>query len=290
MNGTTLHERIAFIGAGSIAEAIVSGIIDKGIVEPRQIFAVNQQNDERLAYLRDTYGIRASRMPEEKDAAIREAGIVVLNMKPKDAAAAIADIRHLLRPDQLIVTVIAGMSIKTIRHVLGGPFPVVRTMPNTSSTIGLGATGVSFSDDVSPARREQALALFRAVGEACVVAEDRLDIVTGLSGSGPAYIYYVMEAMMAAGVQGGLSEEIARELTIQTVLGAAHMAKSAKETPKELRRKVTSPNGTTEAAVKLMEEHDVGRNIARAVLRAAERAGEIGADLAEQSFAHGKQV
>ncbi|RKN72422.1 pyrroline-5-carboxylate reductase [Paenibacillus ginsengarvi] len=290
MSDTEHPSAIAFIGAGSIAESIMSGIIEKGITGPERIFAVNHQNDEQLAYLRRTYGIRASRMPEERDQAIRDAAIVILNMKPKDAAAAIADYRHLLRQDQLIVSVIAGLSIRTIQQLLGGAYPIVRTMPNTSSTIGLGATGVSFSAEVSPQWRETALELFRSIGEICVVDEDRLDIVTGVSGSGPAYIYYVMEAMMAAGVQGGLSEEAARTLTIQTVLGAAQMAKATNEAPAELRRKVTSPNGTTQAAIELLDAGEVAGHISRAVLRAAERAREIGQALAEQSLPSGKQV
>ncbi|MEF3301742.1 pyrroline-5-carboxylate reductase [Paenibacillus sp. GYB003] len=290
MQDTKINGTIAFIGAGSIAEALIGGMIEKSIASPEQIFAVNGQNDERLAYLRGKYGIRASRMPEERDEAIRGAAIVVLNMKPKDAAAAVADYRHLLRPEQLIVSVIAGLSVATIRRLLGGSFPVARTMPNTSSAIGLGAAGVSFSDGVAPSQRESALSLFRAIGEASVVDEDRLDIVTGVSGSGPAYIYYVMEAMIAAGVQGGLTEETARALTVQTVLGAAQMVKATNETPQALRRKVTSPNGTTQAAIELLEANGVGDHIGRAVLRAAERAREIGRDLAEQTIASGKQV
>ncbi|MDF2718369.1 MAG: pyrroline-5-carboxylate reductase [Paenibacillus sp.] len=280
---TALQQKIAFIGAGSIAESIFRGIIEKGIAVPENIFAVNRQSDERLEYVRDTYGIRATRHPQERDRSIREADIVVLNMKPKDAASGIAEIGHLLRPDQLIVSVIAGLSMETIQRFLGGTFPIARTMPNTSSTIGLGATGISFSDSVSPEQRSTALALFEAVGVVAVVEEHRLDIVTGVSGSGPAYIYYVMEAMISAGIEGGLSEESARRLTVQTVLGAAQMVKTTNELPSELRRKVTSPNGTTQAAIELLEENRVADSVSRAVLRAAERAREMGKALAEQS-------
>lgn len=290
MSHTVLTETIAFIGAGSIAEAIFGGLIEKEMTAPEQIFAVNQQNDERLARLRAAYGIRATREPRERDQAIRDADIVVLNMKPKDAAGGISGIRHLLRPDQLIVSVIAGLSIATLEHLLGGPFAIVRTMPNTSSTIGLGATGVSFSAAVSSAQRETALTMFRAIGEVCAVEEKQLDIVTGVSGSGPAYIYYFMEAMIAGGVEGGLTEEEARALTVQTVLGAARMVQTTSEPPSELRRKVTSPNGTTEAAIALMEANGVAGRIADAVLRAAERAGEIGRTLAEQAMSHERKV
>ncbi|PYI54860.1 pyrroline-5-carboxylate reductase [Paenibacillus flagellatus] len=290
MDHATLDKRIVFVGAGSMAEAILRGLIERRIADPDRIVAVNRQDEARLADLRDKYGIRTARMPEQRDRYIREADVVVLSMKPKDAPSGIADIRRLLRPDQLIVSVIAGLSIATIERLLGGPYPVVRTMPNTSSTIGLGATGISFSAAVSAGQRETGLALFRAIGEVCAVDEERLDIVTGVSGSGPAYIYYVMEAMIAAGVEGGLSEEEARQLTVQTVLGAAQMVKTTNESPKELRRKVTSPNGTTQAAIELMEANRVGEAVSRAVLRAAERAREMGAAMAEQSLSHGKQV
>ncbi|MDF2715746.1 MAG: pyrroline-5-carboxylate reductase [Paenibacillus sp.] len=285
-----LQEKIAFIGAGSIAESIFRGLIEKGIAVPENIYAANRQNDERLQYLRDTYGIQASRHPQELERRVREADIVVLNMKPKDAASGIAEIRHLFRQDQLIVSVIAGISIETLQRFLGGTFPIARTMPNTSSTIGLGATGISFSETVSPQQRRTALTLFEAVGVVAVVEEHKLDIVTGVSGSGPAYIYYIMEAMIAAGVEGGLSEESARELTIQTVLGAAQMVKTTNEAPSELRRKVTSPNGTTQAAIELLEENRVAESVGRAVFRAAERAREMGKQIAEQSLPQGKQV
>lgn len=285
-----LQQTIGFIGAGSMAEAILRGLVERRIAEPSRLFAVNRQDAARLAELRDRYGIRTASEPAERDRLIGEADVIVLGMKPKDAAAAIADLRRLLRPEQLIVSVVAGLAIETIERLLGGTFPIVRTMPNTSSTIGLGATGVSFSAATSPAQREVGLTLFAAIGEVCVVDEARLDIVTGVSGSGPAYIYYVMEAMIAAGVEGGLTEEEARQLTVQTVLGAAQMVKTTNESPRELRRKVTSPNGTTHAAIELMEASGVGQTVKRAVLRAAERAREMGDAIAEQSLAHGKQV
>lgn len=290
MNDNAITHTIAFVGAGSIAESIFRGLIQKRVASPEQIFAVNRQNEERLQYLRETYGIRASRDPQERDQAIREADIVVLNMKPKDASAGIAELRHLIRPDQLIVSVIAGLSIETIQHLLGGSFKIVRTMPNTSSTIGLGATGISFSGSVTARQRQTAFALFEAVGVVSVVDEPLLDIVTGVSGSGPAYIYYMMDAMIAAGVEGGLTEEAARLLTLQTVLGAAQMVQTTGESPSELRRKVTSPNGTTQAAIELMEQNRVAESVSRAVFRAAERARELGHDLAEQALAQGKQV
>lgn len=290
MSHTPLHLKIGFIGAGSMAEAILRGLVDQGIADPDRVFALNRQNDERLAELRDKYGIHTTRMPEERDRLISEADIIVLGMKPKDAAAGLADIRHLLHPGQLIVSVVAGLSIGAMERIVGASQPIVRTMPNTSSTIGLGATGISFSRSVTAAQQETCLALFRAIGEVTVIGEDGFDILTGVSGSGPAYLYYVMEAMIAAGVEGGLTEEAARLLTAQTVLGAAQMVKTTNEWPGDLRRKVTSPNGTTQAAIEVLEAGQVGDTVGRAVKRAAERSREISDSLTEQAEQYGKQV
>ncbi|MDF2661373.1 MAG: pyrroline-5-carboxylate reductase [Paenibacillus sp.] len=290
MSHTPLQVNIGFIGAGSMAEAILRGLVAPGIADPDRVFALNRQNDERLAELRNKYGIRTTRMPEERDRLISEADILVLGMKPKDAAAGIADIRHLLHPGQLIVSLVAGFSIGAMERIVGGAQPIVRTMPNTSSTIGLGATGISFSSAVTADQKETCLTLFRAIGEVTVIGEESFDILTGVSGSGPAYLYYVMEAMINAGVEGGLSEEAARLLTAQTVLGAAQMVKTTNEWPGELRRKVTSPNGTTQAAIEVLESGHVGDTVARAVKRAAERSREISDSLAEQAEQYGKQV
>ncbi|MBM7563489.1 pyrroline-5-carboxylate reductase [Paenibacillus sacheonensis] len=271
--------RMCFYGAGSMAEAIVRGILDRGLTEPERIGMMNRQNAERMNELSSRYGINGAITAEDKDAMLRESDIVFLAMKPKDAAEAIKRVRDLLHPGQLIVSLIAGMTISTLETLLGKPMPIARTMPNTSSTIGLGATGISFSTSVSDSQRLLADALFQAVGLTAIVEEPMLEVVTGLSGSGPAYIYYMMEAMIAAGSKLGLTEEAARELTIQTVLGAAHMVKATGEDPAELRRKVTSPNGSTQAAIEKFDEYRFTEAVLAAVTRSAERAMEMGADI-----------
>jgi pyrroline-5-carboxylate reductase len=198
-------------------------------------------------------------------------------MKPKDAAEAIASIKPLALPKQLFISVIAGLSISAIEQLLGGKASVVRAMPNTSSTIGLGATGISYSENVTPQQRLLTEAIFNSVGINAVVDESLQQAVTGVSGSGPAYVYYFMESMIASATQLGLSEEAAKELVIQTVLGAAEMVRYTGEEPAELRRKVTSPNGTTQAAIEVMVENRFSETIIKAVKRSAERAGELGA-------------
>ncbi|GGD64853.1 pyrroline-5-carboxylate reductase [Paenibacillus nasutitermitis] len=271
--------RLCFYGAGSMAEAIVRGLIDQGLTAPKQIGMINRQNAARLDELSARYGVLAAFDNESKSVMLGEADIVFLAIKPKDAAEALKQLRHVLRRDQLIVSIIAGLSIHTMESLLGQSMNIVRTMPNTSSTIGLGATGISFSSSVPEGQRSLAEAMFKSVGMTAVVEEHLLDVVTGVSGSGPAYIYYMMEAMIEAGRGRGLSDEAARELTIQTVLGAAHMVKSTNEHPADLRNKVTSPNGTTQAAIETLDAHGFSQAIIHAVGRAADRAAEMGKDI-----------
>ncbi|CAG7605251.1 Pyrroline-5-carboxylate reductase [Paenibacillus solanacearum] len=278
MTSSISQASMAFIGAGSMAEAIIRGLTAKGEGPASRLFVINRSDTAKLESLHARYGVSYAASQGQKDEAISHADIIVLAFKPKDAVDGLIGIRSLVRPEQLIVSVIAGMSIDTIKGLLGSDSqPVVRTMPNTSSTIGLGATGISFSSTVSTDQRELALAMFGATGIVSVVDEPLLNAVNGVSGSGPAYIYYMMEAMIAGGVELGLDPEEARRLTVQTVLGAAHMVQTTGEDPAELRRKVTSPGGTTQAAIETLDSHGFAEGVAKAMVRCAERAGEMGA-------------
>jgi pyrroline-5-carboxylate reductase len=277
MKSTLKNQKICFVGAGSMAEAIARGLIDRKKAHADHVFMINLHNQNRLEELRKRYGVQTHSDSKIKSRFVQDADIIILAMKPKDVESALKQIKPLLSKDQLLISVIAGLTIKTIYKFLDTPIAVARTMPNTSSTIGFGATGISFSDEMLAEHKEQALEIFESVGIVRIVEEKQLDIVTGLSGSGPAYIYYMMEAMIQAGVEGGLSEETAKELTVQTVLGAANMVKMTNEEPGNLRRKVTSPGGTTQAALELMETGKFPETVRQAVLRASERAGELSA-------------
>jgi pyrroline-5-carboxylate reductase len=272
LGGATL----CFYGAGSMAEAILRGLVEAKLTDPKAITVMNRQNAERLMQLERQYGVIPATTEALKDAALSSADVVILGMKPKDSAAAIKALQPFLRPEQLIVSVIAGLSISTIHQLLGRQQPVVRTMPNTSSTIGLGATGISYSESVSSKQRELALSMFDAIGLTAVVEEPLIEAVNGVSGSGPAYVYYLMEAMINAGVELGLTSEAAKDLTVQTVRGAAEMVLSTGEHPMDLRRKVTSPNGTTQAAIETLEQYAFQEGMNKAILRCAERAREMG--------------
>ncbi|RED58746.1 pyrroline-5-carboxylate reductase [Cohnella phaseoli] len=275
--------RLCFYGAGSMAEAILRGLVEPKLAKPGSISVMNRQNAERLRELSSRYGVVPADTDDMKSAALTSADVVVLGMKPKDAAGAIRALKPLLRPDQLVVSLIAGLSISTIHQLLGREQPVVRTMPNTSSTIGLGATGISFSEGVSAERRELALTMFGAIGMTAVVEEPLIEAVNGVSGSGPAYVYYLMEAMIDAGVRLGLTPEAAKALTVQTVRGAAEMVLVTDEDPEQLRRKVTSPNGTTEAAIQTLERFEFRDAMIQAIVRCAERAREMGDSIREEA-------
>jgi pyrroline-5-carboxylate reductase len=283
MNVQLYTKNILFLGAGSMVEAIIRGLVEQKVADPAKVTAVNRSNKETLARLQETYGIRTAQEPETVRKMASAADIVVLGMKPKDAAQAIAGFRGILHEGQLLVSVIAGLTIDAIHNLLDNKMSVVRTMPNTSSSIGLGATGISFSEGVPAEQRELALEMFRAVGIVSITGEDDLHILTGVSGSGPAYIYYMMEAMIAGGVKGGLSPEEARKLTVQTVLGAASMVQSTGEDPASLRRKVTSPNGTTQAALEKLDSYRFSEAVEQAVLRCAERSRELGEMITENA-------
>ncbi|MCS7459302.1 pyrroline-5-carboxylate reductase [Paenibacillus doosanensis] len=275
---------ITFVGAGSMAEAIVRGLTSQQDGNPSRITMINRSNQERLMELHERYGVSCAADDAAKAAAIAQADVIVAAFKPKDAIEGLKALAPQLTSGQLLVSVIAGLSISTIEAVIGvSGQPIVRTMPNTSSSIGLGATGLSFSAAVSAEQRQLAIDIFASTGIVSVVEESKLDIVTGVSGSGPAYIYYMMEAMIEGGIRGGLSPEAARELTVQTVLGAAKMVELTGEEPAELRRKVTSPNGTTQAAIETLDRHDFAVGVTQAVLRCAERAAELGDAITSQA-------
>ncbi|WP_010273756.1 pyrroline-5-carboxylate reductase [Paenibacillus senegalensis] len=268
-------QNILFIGAGSMAEAIIRGIVSARLLPSERIYVTNRSNEQQLQQLTAAYGVRTGCGEQATQQYLQKADIIVLAMKPKDASTALQSLKPYLRADQLLISVIAGLSISAIEQAVGNGMPVVRTMPNTSSSIGLGATGLCFSERASARNRQHAAAIFSAIGLTAEIEEEQMHGLTGVSGSGPAYIYYMMEALVQAGIDEGLSPEQARELTVQTVLGAASMVKHTGEDPAELRRKVTSPNGTTEAAIAVLNAKGFQPAVREAVQRAAERSREI---------------
>ena len=262
---------IAFIGAGNMAEAIARGLLRTAVYQPSDIRATDPSAQRQQLFSADL-GIPCA---HDNAAAVNGAEIVILAVKPWIVAGALDDIRPSLSPQALVVSIAAGISAAFIEQKLGGA-RVVRVMPNTPMLVGKGISAVcrgahATEHDVIAAER-----IFSAGGKTVRVTEDLMDAVTALSGSGPAYIFYLTECLAQAGVAAGFTEQQASQLARQTVIGAAELLEQSKDTPSELRRKVTTPNGTTQAAIETMQGGDFAGLMTHAVAAAARRAKELG--------------
>ena len=262
--------KIAFIGAGNMAEAILKGLIKREIFLPEDILC-NDINYDRLDYLKDNYGI------DINESHIKEADIFVLAVKPQHIKEALVTVKKYFSSSKLIVSIMAGITISKIEQLFNcsKPLQIVRSMPNTPALFERGAIAYSFNDNVSMSYRESVSIILSAIGLAVEVTEDKLDAITALSGSGPAYFFYLTESMIKAGIALGLDEELARILAVQTAYGAGYMLKNSQDSPGLLREKVTSKGGTTEAALKCFDKKDVKGIVNAALLDAKNRSLEL---------------
>jgi pyrroline-5-carboxylate reductase len=242
-------------------------------MDSKNIWVTNKANKEKLSDLHQQYGVTGS---YDLKMMFDRADAVVLAMKPKDVAAAINEIRQYLSDEVLIISVLAGISINTIEVLTGKQLAVARAMPNTSAAVGKSATAIAVNNSVSAQQMETIQQLFETVGFAAFVPEEQLDAVTGLSGSGPAYIYYLVEAMEKGAAEIGLDQETAKKLIIQTFLGAAEMVKVSPKPSKQLRKEVTSPGGTTEAGIKILEENQVQQAFIECIKAASAQSKKMG--------------
>lgn len=264
-------ENVLFVGAGSMAEAIMAGILEKGAVNPSSVFVMNKSDEGRLGMLKEKYGV----VPVKKEhPEVGLAELVVFATKPKDVRQAMSDVAAYLHPEAAVLSVMAGIPIRTFEEGLGSR-PVARSMPNTSATIGLAATGVAMNDAVCDRVRGDILSLLGSVGIVKEVAEDDLHLVTALSGSGPAYVYYFTEALEEAAKTAGFDGRDARELIIQTLEGAAAMMRQTGLEPADLREHVTSPGGTTAAGLRALDEAGFHRAVASCIRAAENRSREL---------------
>lgn len=263
---------IAFIGGGNMASAIVSGLIANGAT-PAGITVVDPNADRRLA-LENIHGVTAD---SEAGAACAQADIIVLAVKPQIVPQVARAMRTAAGLEgKLLISIAAGVTLATLEELFGD-IAIARAMPNTPALLGLGATGLFVNAHATQAQRAGAKEIVEAFG-ICVAVEreDLLDAVTAVSGSGPAYYFLMIEEMIRAGTALGLGSEDAAALTIQTALGAAGMAAKEDAGPGELRQRVTSPNGTTHAAITSMQENGFGAIIEKAMTACRDRAVELG--------------
>ena len=260
---------LGFIGAGNMAEAIARGAIDKGVLPAAKIMASDPSADRRGVF--EAMGVRTV---EENAQVIAESDQVVLAIKPQVLASMAGDLKQYGRDDQVLISIMAGIGSAKLCEVVGKPVRVIRVMPNTPMMAGLGMSGVALGEHAQAGDEELALKLFGAAGEVVRVEEKLMDAVTAVSGSGPAYVYYLAEAMQQAAQELDLDD--ARLFVTQTLLGAARMLSESSDTAAELRRKVTSPGGTTAAAIEHMESKNVRQAIVDAVKAAEARGRELG--------------
>lgn len=260
--------RIAFIGAGNMASALIGGLIADGTAKD-SIIASDPNTDQR-SHLHDSYGICTV---DNNAEAISDADVVVLAVKPQLLQQVCNELSsHLKDKHCLIVSIAAGIRCSTMSKWLNSDLPIVRCMPNTPAMLQVGATGLYATDNVSNEQRDQAERILRAVGITLWVNEEAdIDSVTAVSGSGPAYYFLMMEAMQAAAEKLGLPAETAKLLTLQTALGAARMALESQDDPATLRQKVTSPGGTTEQAILTFEENGLRDIFEQAMTAARDR-------------------
>ncbi len=264
---------LSIIGAGNMAEAIVRGLLAAKRLSPAQIVAADVSPARRELFA--SLGVRAV----EKATDATGASTALLSVKPQQMADVLASLGPVLRPDVLLISIAAGKSTAFIEKHLGGgrDWRVVRAMPNTPMLIGEGMAGICRGAHATDADMVTARRLFEASAAVVEVPEELIDGVTAISGSGPAYFYFLVEQLIQAGVEMGFTEQQAHLLATKTALGAAKLMLASSDTPKELRRKVTSPGGTTQAALEVMESRGVPESLRAAFHRAAQRGRELAA-------------
>ncbi|MBR9909863.1 MAG: pyrroline-5-carboxylate reductase [Gammaproteobacteria bacterium] len=267
--------RLTFIGAGNMASSIIGGLVDKGY--PPQLINATDPYQPSLDKLAAQYGIEVS---QDNGAAASGAEVVLLAVKPQVLKQVCTDLGPQLSPRALVISIAAGIDSTSIERWLGQPLAIVRCMPNTPALVQTGASGLFANANTSASQKQLATEILGAVGIVqWLESETMIDAVTAVSGSGPAYYFLLMEAMIEAGVAQGLSRDTATQLTLQTALGAAQLACKSDVDVAELRRRVTSPNGTTERALQSFEQDQLRATVARAMQACADRSREMATEL-----------
>lgn len=263
---------VGFVGAGNMGEALIKGLVESSLV-PAEAIVIADSRAERAQQIAGQYGVRAV---ADNTALVRQADVVILAVKPQIMAPVLREIMPALTNRPLLVSIAAGVSTATIQAVLGKYPRLIRVMPNTPALVLEGATAIARSEELEPDDLETAQEIFTAVGRVVVLEEELMDAVTGLSGSGPAYVAIVIESLADGGVKMGLDRVTAMTLATQTVLGAARLISETGVHPGALKDMVSSPGGTTIAGIAALEEGGIRTTFIRAVERATLRSRELG--------------
>ncbi len=273
---TALNCNICFIGGGNMAQALIGGLLARGLPATRITVA------DPVEQIRSLFQEKDIHVTEDNIAAIHDANVVVLAVKPQVLAKVLQPLKGLFA-GKLLISIVAGAQIATIAELVESD-QVVRVMPNTPALVQTGAHGLYASPAVQQADRDLASQILASTGLTLWVnTEEQIDAVTAVSGSGPAYFFYMMESMIQAGKNLGLDEKVATALTLQTALGAAQMAITSSSSPSELRKNVTSPNGTTQAALEMFDRAQISQNIQAALAAAKKRSQELAQELSEST-------
>lgn len=263
---------VGIIGAGNMGEALIKGLLRSNLVRSYEILA-SARSPGRVRSLEKTYGVHTTR---KNLSVVAACDTVILAVKPQDMEEVCAEIKNKTTKDHLIISIAAGIDFTRLRRMLGAKPRLIRVMPNLPAVIDAGVSAIYCGPKMPERYRRFAHQIFQAVGQTVDVREEKLmDVVTGLSGTGPAYFFAMMEALCSAGKKMGLTEHMARQLTLQTALGAAEMAASNGAHPEELRRRVTSKKGTTWAAMRHLKRRNFWKTIEEAVAVATKRARQL---------------
>ncbi|MFQ5896926.1 MAG: pyrroline-5-carboxylate reductase [Candidatus Methylomirabilia bacterium] len=263
---------IGLLGAGNMGEALIKGLLRAGTVAAESIFAADVRLD-RLDQLRELYGIQTV---EDNALLVKRADVIVLALKPQVIAAALTEVAPTVSPEKLVISIAAGVSTSTLRALLPEGVRLIRVMPNTPALVLEGTTAIARAERLRPGDLETAREIFEAVGKVVLLEEGQIDAVTGLSGSGPAYVAIVIEALADGGVKMGLDRATAMTLATQTVLGSARLLLETGAHPGQLKDMVASPGGTTIKGIAALEEGRVRHAFIDAVERATLRSRELG--------------
>lgn len=266
-----VKQKTVIFGIGAMGGALVKGWISSKMISPSDITAVDL-DPEKLKKTAKQFKIKTTSEPSK---ALKGAGLILLAVKPQQMGELLAGAGVLFPPKALIVSIAAGVSTVQIEKGLPQGCPVVRVMPNTPALLGAGMAAAAPGSRAKASHVKLALSLFGAVGKSVQVTEDQMDMVTAVSGSGPAYIFHLIEVMNEAAVKGGLDPAVAEQLVAQTVYGAARMVLETGKTPEQLRIQVTSPGGTTQAALEIMAQKGFRETIHAAIAAAAKRGAEL---------------
>jgi pyrroline-5-carboxylate reductase len=265
------NKKLAVLGAGKLGETLIKGLIEAGVTTAANI-TVTAAHQQRLDQMRERFGVSCTLSNAE---AAGPADVLIMSVKPQTVAAVLADIRDTIRPPQVLISVAASVSAAFIEKHLGSAVAVIRAMPNTPCLVNKGMTGIAAGTNASRQDLELARYIFNAVGRTVIADEKHMDAITGLSASGPAFIYIIIESLAEAGVKVGLPRDIATELAAQTVVGAGSMVLETGEHPAKLKDTVTTPAGCTIDGILELEDGGLRVTLIKAVVKATERAKEL---------------